>query len=100
MKRETLLPLTVKELRALAAKKGIPKASSLVKTELIEALASSSKNPAPTAKIIAPTTEAKATIKNSATAKKISATKKSATKNNSSAKTKSKKHYLVIYFII
>ena len=92
MKRETLLPLTVKELRALAAKKGIPKASSLVKTELIEALASSSKNPAPTAKIIAPTTEAKATIKNSATAKKISATKKSATKNNSSAKTKSKKN--------
>jgi hypothetical protein len=100
MKRETLVPLTVKELRTLATQKGIPKASSLVKSELIEALASSSKNSAPTAKSAAPTkaptkaptNQSPSSLKNNTAEKKIVTTKISAGKVRSSVKVKSKKN--------
>ncbi len=92
MKRDMLIALTVKELRALATQKGIPKASSLVKTELIDALASSSKGPAAAAKITAPIKENIPSKKNSAAGKKIITAKMSANKVGSSAKIKSKKN--------
>jgi hypothetical protein len=48
MKRDTLVQLTVKELRVLATQKGISNVSHLLKSELINALATSNKSsPAP-----------------------------------------------------